>query len=308
MCRPGMHRHDLPHRGAHRFGMRRLKLARAKACDLRGHLQVKPLARRIFPHRGVPRQLQALKIQQSLAFRACVRRACQGLELRAEFPAHLNASFFCCLLYTWHQRRNWGHRCCGLKILTANKYLIDGSARRRPSRPLRWTHPNCWAFSTSTRGGAEKPSQPSPSVHETAPRPRHFNEGTGGYPGHSVRMRLRAVLSSTSTKGPGVYPGHGLIFYQHLSSSQGSACERSERKGAIERKTTRKRTRYPSHQAKEGASNTDETQNERPLALASNNDSPIGRDIEMRPQAHDAPRCPRIGNAHIAHQNRVFLT
>ena len=179
-----MHRHDLPHRGAHRFGMRRLKLARAKACDLRGHLQVKPLARRIFPHRGVPRQLQALKIQQSLAFRACVRRACQGLELRAEFPAHLNASFFCCLLYTWHQRRNWGHRCCGLKILTANKYLIDGSARRRPSRPLRWTHPNCWAFSTSTRGGAEKPSQPSPSVHETAPRPRHFNEGTGGYPGH----------------------------------------------------------------------------------------------------------------------------
>ena len=208
-----MHRHDLPHRGAHRFGMRRLKLARAKACDLRGHLQVKPLARRIFPHRGVPRQLQALKIQQSLAFRACVRRACQGLELRAEFPAHLNASFFCCLLYTWHQRRNWGHRCCGLKILTANKYLIDGSARRRPSRPLRWTHPNCWAFSTSTRGGAEKPSQPSPSVHETAPRPRHFNEGTGGYPGHSVRMRLRAVLSSTSTKGPGVYPGHfhGLL-------------------------------------------------------------------------------------------------
>ena len=133
-------------------------------------------------------------------------------------------------------------------------------------------------------------------------------KGPGVYPGHIVQVSHAAAPALTSTKGPGVYPGHGLIFYQHLSSSQGSACERSERKGAIERKTTRKRTRYPSHQAKEGASNTDETQNERPLALASNNDSPIGRDIEMRPQAHDAPRCPRIGNAHIAHQNRVFLT
>ena len=161
---------------------------------------------------------------------------------------------------------------------------------------------------------------------------RTSTKGPGVYPGHllspvqnfvllqpqrrdrefipviGAREALAGVVNGTSTKGPGVYPGHGLIFYQHLSSSQGSACERSERKGAIERKTTRKRTRYPSHQAKEGASNTDETQNERPLALASNNDSPIGRDIEMRPQAHDAPRCPRIGNAHIAHQNRVFLT
>ena len=133
-------------------------------------------------------------------------------------------------------------------------------------------------------------------------------KGPGVYPGHvrAVRSEGRGYL--TSTKGPGVYPGHSPIFYQHLSSSQGSACERSERKGVIKRRTTRKRTRYPSHQAKEGASNTDETQNERPLALASNNDSPIGRNIEMRPQAHDAPRCPRIGNTHIAHQNRVFLT
>ena len=227
-----MHRHDLPHRGAHRFGMRRLKLARAKACDLRGHLQVKPLARRIFPHRGVPRQLQALKIQQSLAFRACVRRACQGLELRAEFPAHLNASFFCCLLYTWHQRRNWGHRCCGLKILTANKYLIDGSARRRPSRPLRWTHPNCWAFSTSTRGGQKShPSHRLVSMKQlrvlgtstkgpgvipvikiinraTSSNQAYLNEGTGSLSRSSYCRSPTAATESTSTKGPGVYPGH----------------------------------------------------------------------------------------------------
>lgn len=147
---------------------------------------------------------------------------------------------------------------------------------------------------------------------DTSPTVWHFGtlsrEGQKSHPGHCLVSMKQLRILGTSTKGPGVYPGHGLIFYQHLSSSQGSACERSERKGANERRTTRKRTRYPSHQAKECASSTDETQNERPLALASNNDSPIGRDIEMRPQTHDAPRCPRIGNAHIAHQNRVFLT
>ena len=175
-----------------------------------------------------------------------------------------------------------GHSCCVRTCTTTAPYLNEGTGSL--SRSL------CMHL-------------PAPAARLTS------TKGPGVYPGHlQITAESTFPYFSTSTKGPGVYPGHDLIFYQHLSSSQGSACERSERKGAIERRTTRKRTRYPSHQAKEGASNTDETQNERPLALASNNDSPIGRDVEMRPQAHDAPRCPRIGNAHIAHQNRVFLT
>ena len=56
------------------------------------------------------------------------------------------------------------------------------------------TSPTVWRFGTLSKGGAEKPSRPLPGVHETAPHPRHFNEGTGGS-SRSCRCRTNPIPS-----------------------------------------------------------------------------------------------------------------
>ena len=99
-------------------------------------------------------------------------------------------------------------RCAHENLLQASLTLpiLTGSKKPRGNRNGHIT--NCLALRHVIEGGAEKPSRSLPGVHETAPHPRHLNEGTGSL---SRSFRLDGLflrLRRTSTKGPGVYPGH----------------------------------------------------------------------------------------------------